>query len=297
MTVGMIGRKVGMMRLFDGAGRSRGVTVIEFDPNYVTQIRSEDRDGYAAVQVGARGTSKHMTRPERGHLRAAGLEDEPLGELHEFRIAEAEGYATGQALSVDQFEPGAYVNVTGVTKGRGFAGVVRRWNFAGGPKTHGQSDRHRAPGSIGAGTDPGRVWKGQKMGGHMGARRKTVLNLLVVQSDAARNLLFVEGAVPGPNGAIVTVTDGRRAPLADFDPPVLPPFEGDGPAPVAEDAAPPEVVDEDAPDAAADDAPAADDPAEAEGAAEAEAAADEEAADEADQADDAESAEGEEEQS
>ena len=264
MTVGLIGRKVGMMRLYDGSGRARGVSVIEFTPNYVTQLRTEDRDGYTAVQIGARGLRKRMTRPARGHLRTAGLEHEVLNSLEEFRVDDTSEFITGQLLTVGQFEPGAFVNVTGVTKGRGFAGVVRRWNFAGGPKTHGQSDRHRAPGSIGAGTSPGKVWKGQKMGGHMGMRRKTVMNLLVVHADPTRDLLFVEGSVPGPNGASVTVISGRRTALVDYEPPMLPEIEGAIEPPDAEnvpdveDAETPEVVDEAADDAGDEDAASAD---------------------------------------
>ncbi len=250
MAVGLIGRKVGMMRLYDGSGRARGVSVIEFAPNYVTQLRTADRDGYSAVQIGARGLRKRITRPMRGHLRTAGLEHEVLTSLKEFRVDDTGEFTAGQVLTVEQFEPGAFVNVTGVTKGRGFAGVVRRWNFAGGPKTHGQSDRHRAPGSIGAGTSPGKVWKGQKMGGHMGMRQKTVMNLLVVHADPTRNLLFVEGSVPGPNGATVSVIAGRRTALVDYEPPVLPAIEGAIEPPAgAEDAEAPEAVDEQAPEA------------------------------------------------
>ncbi len=254
MAVGLIGRKVGMMRLYDGSGRSRGVSVIEFAPNYVTQLRTADRDGYTAVQIGARGLRKRITRPMRGHLRTAGLENEVITAIEEFRVDDTEGYSAGQALTVEQFEPGAFVNVTGVTKGRGFAGTVRRWNFAGGPKTHGQSDRHRAPGSIGAGTSPGKVWRGQKMSGHMGMRQKTVMNLLVVHSDPARNLLFVEGSVPGPNGSMVTVIAGRRAALVDYEPPVLPAMEGEIEPPAAEDAEAPEAVAEEGSEATAEDA-------------------------------------------
>lgn len=218
---GMIGRKSGMMTLYDGSGRARGVTVIELSGNRVTQIRDLDRDGYEAVQIGAPGRRKNLSKPERGHLRAADLEREPLGELQEFHVTDTSEFELGQIIKADQFTPGTYVNVTGTSKGRGFAGVVRRWNFRGGPKTHGQSDRHRAPGSIGAGTTPGRVWKGQKMGGHMGARRRTGLNQLVVYVDSARDLLFVEGAVAGPRNGFVTVTSGQKSPLTDYEPPDL----------------------------------------------------------------------------
>jgi len=218
---GLIGRKVGMMTLYDGAGRARGVTVLEMVGNRVTQIRTSDRDGYEAVQVGAPGRRKRLTQPERGHLRLAGLEREVLSELQEFRVTNIGAFELGQTLGVDQFEPGVYLNVTATSKGRGFAGVVKRWNFRGGPKTHGQSDRHRAPGSIGAGTTPGRVWKGQKMGGHMGARRTTEVNHLLVYVDAGRQLLFIEGSVPGPRDGIVAVSVARKRAVVDYAPPVL----------------------------------------------------------------------------
>ena len=218
MTVSMLGRKVGMMRLYDGAGRVRAVTAIELGPNRVTQLRTGDRDGYEAVQIGHRGERARLNRPARGHLSSAGIE-EPLSVLGEFRVGDTSEFSVGEELRVDRFEPGAFVDVTGVSRGRGFAGGVKRWGFHGGPKTHGQSDKHRGPGSIGAGTTPGRVWKGQKMAGHMGARRKTVRNLLVVLTDAPRNLLFVEGSVPGSRGGIVTVSPARRPALADFAPP------------------------------------------------------------------------------
>jgi large subunit ribosomal protein L3 len=217
MTVGMIGRKVGMMRVYDGAGRVRGVTVVEIDPNRVTQLRTSDRDGYEAVQIGHRGNRKRVSRPERGHLREAGV-DEPLTRLREVP-SDGSDFTLGQEITVDQFTPGEYVDVTATSKGRGFAGGVRRWGFAGGPKTHGQSDKWRGPGSVGAGTYPGKTWKGQKMAGHMGARRKTVLNLLVVQTDASRNLLLVEGSVPGPRGGLVNISPARRAPLEGYEPP------------------------------------------------------------------------------
>ena len=210
MALRMIGRKLGMMRLYDGAGRVRAVTAIELGPNRVTQLRTDDRDGYEAVQVGHPGNRKKLNRPARGHLRSAGIE-EPLSALLEFRVEDTAEFSVGEELGVDRFEPGAFVDVTGVSRGRGFSGGVRRWGFAGGPKTHGQSDKHRGPGSIGAGTTPGRVWKGQKMAGHMGARRKTVRNLLIVLTDADRNLIFVEGSVPGPTSSIVSVTPGAPA--------------------------------------------------------------------------------------
>jgi large subunit ribosomal protein L3 len=247
MAIGMIGRKVGMMRLYDGAGQAHGVSVIELGPNVVTQLRTPERDGYTAVQLGFDGNRKRLTRPERGHLRRAGAEHSALDELTEFRVDSVDGYELGQQITVEMFQPGQFVTVAGTSKGRGFAGGVKRWNFSGGPKTHGQSDRHRAPGSVGAGTTPGRVFKGQHMAGHMGARTTSVLNLLVVASDPSRNLLFVEGSVPGARSGIVIVEPGRRKPLAAFQAPELPgsataiesaePIESDEPNEVSEEAA------------------------------------------------------------
>ena len=247
MIRGMLGRKLGMMRLYDGAGRARAVTVIRLGPNRVTQVRSEERDGYAAVQIGFAGDRKRLNRPARGHLRAAGGDGEALTLLREFPADDPAAHEVGAVVTAAQFEPGAHVNVRGTSKGRGFAGGVRRWGFRGGPKTHGQSDRHRAPGSIGAGTTPGKVWKGQKMAGHMGARAVSVLNLLVVATDEARDLIFVEGSAPGPPNGVVEVTPGRKPPLAGYEPPDIPP-------------PPPPVEDEPAPeddDAAFGDAPSA----------------------------------------
>ena len=254
----MLGRKIGMMRLYDGAGRARAVTVIRLGPNRVTQVRSEERDGYAAVQLGFAGNRKRLNRPARGHLRAAGGDGEALTLLREFPADDPAAHEVGAVVTAAQFEPGAHVNVRGTSKGRGFAGGVRRWGFRGGPKTHGQSDRHRAPGSIGAGTTPGKVWKGQKMAGHMGARAVSVLNLLVVATDEARDLIFVEGSAPGPPNGIVEVTPGRKPPLAGYEPPDIPP-----PAPPVEDEPAP---DDD--DAAFEDAPAAEAETEIEAAAE-----------------------------
>ena len=222
MPTGMIGRKLGMMRLYDGAGRVHGVTVIELGPNYVTQLRTPDRDGYSAVQLGFSGRRKRLTNAQRGHLRTSGMEREVLSALKEYRVEDTSGYALGQKLDCGQFTPGTFVDLTATSKGKGWAGGVKRWNFRGGPKTHGQSDRHRAPGSLGAGTTPGRVYKGQKMAGHMGDVTTTELNVLVVACDPERNLLFVDGSVPGPRTGLVSVRDGRRPPLKSYTPPVLP---------------------------------------------------------------------------
>ena len=262
----MIGRKLGMMRLYDGGGQVRAVTVIELGPNRVTQLRTLERDGYEAVQVGYSGNRKRLNRPQRGHLREAGLEGQALSLLREFPADAPSDHATGEVLSCEQFEPGQYVDVSGVSKGRGFAGGVKRWGFHGGPKTHGQSDRHRAPGSIGAGTTPGKVWKGQKMAGHMGARNTSVLNLLVVQSDPTRNLLFVEGSVPGPNKGLVTVTPARKPARSDFEPPELP-EPPEPPAMEAEEPQPDEpeetvALDDEAAEAAGEDEATGDEAAE-----------------------------------
>ncbi len=220
MLDGMIGRKVGMMRLYTPDGRMHACSVIELGPNHVTHVRTTDRDGYEAVQLGFTGARKRVNRPQRGHLRRAGV-DAALTHLQEFAADDVSAYTLGQAVKVTEFTPGEYVNVTGTSKGRGFAGGVKRWHFRGGPKTHGQSDRHRGPGSVGAGTTPGRTWRGQKMGGHMGNVQSTVLNLLVVAVDEARNLIFVEGSVPGATEGAVTITRGRRSARADFVPAVL----------------------------------------------------------------------------
>jgi large subunit ribosomal protein L3 len=209
---GMIGRKLGMMRLYDGGGQVRAVTVIELGPNRVTQLRTVERDGYEAVQIGYVGNRKRLTRPQRGHLGRAGLGNETLSRLQEFPADNPSAHETGEALTCDQFEPGQYVDVSGVSKGRGFAGGVKRWGFHGGPKTHGQSDRHRSPGSIGSGTTPGRVRKGLHMAGHMGDDRVTIRNLKVFESNPARGLLLIQGPVPGAvNGLVRIRKTGRKA--------------------------------------------------------------------------------------
>ena len=201
MIYGLIGKKVGMTHLFGAESRVIPVTVLEVGPCVVTQIRTETRDGYEAVQVGF-GHAKQLTQPLRGHLKAAGAESRFLHEFEVDDIAEAE---VGQQLPVTQFQPGDLVDVTSRTKGRGFQGGVRRWGFGGGRKTHGQGDRHRSVGSIGAGTYPGRVIKGKKMPGHMGNRQVTARNLVVEMVDPERNLLLVRGAVPGWRNGTVTV--------------------------------------------------------------------------------------------
>ncbi|MDQ6601841.1 MAG: 50S ribosomal protein L3 [Chloroflexota bacterium] len=202
MLEGLLGKKLGMTQVFDPTGRALAVTVIETGPCIVTQLRTQESDGYNGVQLGF-GTAKRLNRPDAGHLRASGANSRDIREIR----TDGNGDLTvGQTLTADAvFKAGDTVDVTGQSKGKGFAGVVKRHHFAGGPKTHGQSDRHRAPGSVGAGTTPGRVFKGLKMAGHMGNERVTVQNLRVVDVDVERNLVLVAGAVPGANGGLVTI--------------------------------------------------------------------------------------------
>ena len=208
MVDALLGRKVGMTQVFGETGEAIPVTVIEVGPNYVTQIKTPERDGYAAIQIGY-GETRKLNRPERGHLKQISVPG--LRHLHEVQDT-GDDVHVGQQLTVDIFRKGEKVDVTagGVagtlgSKGKGFAGVVKRHGFAGGPKTHGQSDRHRAPGSIGASTTPGRVFKGTRMAGRMGNKRRTVLNLEVVDVLPERNLVLVRGGVPGSKKGIVIV--------------------------------------------------------------------------------------------
>jgi large subunit ribosomal protein L3 len=194
-----------MTQIFDDTGLVHPVTVIECGPNVVTQIRTIEKDGYEAVQLGF-GQDKRLNKPERGHLKPSGFEN--LGELREVKADNVADFNVGDVIKADAFSVGELVDVTGTSKGRGFQGGVKRHHFRGGPKTHGQSDRHRAPGSIGASATPGRVLKGMKMAGHMGHERVTVQNLKVMRVDTERNLLLIEGSVPGHNKALVLI---RRA--------------------------------------------------------------------------------------
>ncbi len=199
MTIGLIGRKLGMTSVFADDGTMVPVSVVAIQPNTVTRLRTSERDGYTAVQVGAE-PAKRLTKPEAGQLK-----DLPqVATVREFRVPSVDEYAVGQTLGVDLFEAGELVDVTGVSKGRGFAGTIKRHNFSRGPKTHG-SDNYRKPGSIGPGTTPGRVYRGLRMAGHMGSDRTTVKKLHVVRADADRNLLLIRGAVPGPRGALLLV--------------------------------------------------------------------------------------------
>jgi large subunit ribosomal protein L3 len=200
MGIGLIGRKVGMTQVFEADGTMVAVSVIRVAPNTVTRLRTEDRDGYAAVQLGTE-EKKKLTKPELGQLK--GLPN--LGTIREFRMDDLSGYEVGQTIGItDLFAAGDLVDVTGVSKGKGFAGHIKRHHFARGPKTHG-SDHHRAPGSIGPGTTPGRVYKGVKMAGHMGDEQVTTKKVKVVQADADRQLLLIKGTLPGSRGSLILV--------------------------------------------------------------------------------------------
>lgn len=208
MLKGLIGKKVGMTQIFDEAGIAYPVTIIEAGPCYVTQVRLPEKEGYAAVQLGFNEANpKRLTGGQLGHLKKNELP--PLRYLREFEIKSSE-VKVGDKYQVDIFGLGERVDIVGTSKGKGFAGAVKRYHFKGGPKTHGQSDRHRAPGSNGAGTTPGRVYKGSRRPGHMGSERVTSQGLKVVLVDAERNLLGVSGAVPGPRGGLVLIKDARK---------------------------------------------------------------------------------------
>jgi large subunit ribosomal protein L3 len=204
MSIGLIGRKVGVTQVFQTDGTMVAVSVLAIEPNTVTRLRTDDRDGYTAVQLGAH-PAKKLTKPEAGQLKDLPTDARLLGSIREFRVDSVDGYELGQAIALgDLFNEGDFVDVTGVSKGKGFAGHIKRHNFHRGPQTHG-SDHHRAPGSIGPGTTPGRVYKGMKMAGHMGDERVTVKKLRVVRADTDRNLLLVKGSLPGPRGSLILV--------------------------------------------------------------------------------------------
>jgi len=204
MIQGLIGKKLGMSQIFDETGLAYPVTVLEVGPCVVTQVKTQEQDGYGAIQLGF-GLDKRLNRPERGHRKESGFMSRTLREV---KADDPADFAVGQVINADVFTEGDLVDVIGTSKGRGFQGVVKRHGFRGGPKTHGQSDRLRAPGSIGSSATPGRVFKGMRMAGRMGGDRVTVQNLKVLRVDPARNLLLVEGSVPGANESLVIV---RRA--------------------------------------------------------------------------------------
>jgi len=211
---GILGKKVGMTQVFGERGEVIPVTVIEAGPCFVAQIKTVERDGYAAVQLGfEEAKPRRLTKPQLKHLQKSSLQ--PLRYLREIRLAadEVGSLQEGQRLTVDIFAKGELVDVTGTSKGKGFAGVVKRHGFSGGPKTHGQSDRHRAPGAVGACTTPGKVLKGMRMAGHMGSERVTAQSLEVVIVDPERNLLAVRGTVPGAKNGLLLIRQARRTRL------------------------------------------------------------------------------------
>lgn len=203
MSIGILGTKVGMTQVYDSKGVLHPVTVIKADPCIVTQVKSTESDGYNALQIGSKETKEHrLTRPEAGHFKKNNLK--AYVHLKEFRVDEAELKKIGEEIKVDIFKEGDSIDITGKSIGKGFMGTVARYNFARGPMTHG-SKNHRAPGSIGAGTTPSRVYKGKKMAGRQGAKQITVKNLSVVKIDTERNLILVRGSVPGADGGLLVI--------------------------------------------------------------------------------------------
>ena len=200
MSIGLIGRKVGVTQVFQGDGTMVAVSVLAIEPTTVTRLRTDARDGYTAVQLGTE-ESKRLNKPDAGQLK-----DLPqVAKIREFRVESVDDYEVGQKIAIaDVFADGDLVDVTGVSKGKGFAGHIKRHHFHRGPKSHG-SDHHREPGSIGPGTTPGRVYKGVKMAGHMGDETATIKKLRVVRADSERNLLLVKGSLPGPRGSLILV--------------------------------------------------------------------------------------------
>jgi large subunit ribosomal protein L3 len=210
MFKGLIGKKVGMTQIFGPAGEAIPVTLIEAGPCYVTQVRRPESDGYSAVQLGFNEIKpKRLSGGQLGHLKRNSLNLPPLRFLREFREKNPE-VKEGETVKVDVFQVGDHVDVIGTSKGKGFQGGVKRYHFRGGPKTHGQSDRQRAPGARSSGTTPGRVFKGARGPGHMGNERVTVQNLKIVLVDSERNLLGVRGAVPGARGGVVMIKPARK---------------------------------------------------------------------------------------
>ena len=201
---GLLGKKIGMSQIYLDDGRVQAVTVIKAGPCTVVQVKTKVKEGYDAVQLGLVDTKRmKVQKKSSGDLRN-------YRNLREFRIEDPETAEVGQQISVDIFKTGDLIDITGFSKGKGFAGVIKRYHFAGGPKTHGQSDRHRAPGSIGATTTPGRVFKGKKMPGHMGSRKVTSQNVEVMLVDVENNLIGVNGSVPGPKGGLVVIKEARK---------------------------------------------------------------------------------------
>jgi large subunit ribosomal protein L3 len=213
MIQALLGRKLGMTRIFDENGRVTASTLIEAGPCFITHLRTDETDGYTAVQLGF-GNKPRPTRPHKGQLKRAGLPDRNgLEAIREVPADNVEELELGARIDASMFAQGEIVDVIGTSKGKGFAGVMKRHNFRGGPKTHGQSDRWRRPGSVGSGTTPGRTFKNMRMAGHMGDARVTVKNLRILSVDPERNLVALRGAIPGPKGGLVMI---RKKPLEEY---------------------------------------------------------------------------------
>jgi large subunit ribosomal protein L3 len=208
MTVGILGKKLGMTQVYGKGGKTEAITAIEAGPCTITQVKTVEKDGYSAVQLGFGEVKKHKSGSKKGTAK----EKEPVKfkYMREIRLDNGQELEAGQKIDVSVFKAGDIINVCGISKGKGFAGGVKRYHFRGGPKTHGQSDRWRAPGSVGSNTSPGRVYKGLRMAGHMGDARVTVINLEVFQADPARNLLLIKGAVPGMTNGLVMIEKSKR---------------------------------------------------------------------------------------
>jgi large subunit ribosomal protein L3 len=202
-SIGLIGRKVGMTQVFQDDGTMVAVSVLAVEPNTVTRLRTTERDGYTAVQLGTE-SSRKLTKPEAGQFKGLPRGSATPATVHEFRLDDVDEYELGQKLDVSLFVAGELVDVTGVSKGKGFAGHIKRHHFKRGPKTHG-SDHHREPGSIGPGTTPGRVYKGMRMAGHLGDQRTTIKKVRVVRADPEKNLLLIKGTLPGARNALIYV--------------------------------------------------------------------------------------------
>jgi large subunit ribosomal protein L3 len=202
MTIGLLGRKVGMTQVFAADGTSVPVTVLAIEPNTVTKLRTPEQDGYTAVQLGIEAGKRRLNKPDQGQFKG---ELPACAVVREFRVDSVDGMTLGQTLDVSLFAEGELVDVVGISKGKGFAGTIKRHSFASGPETHG-ADHHREPGSIGAGTTPGRVYKGTRMAGHMGVDRVTVQKASVVRADGALNVLLIKGSVPGAINSLISVS-------------------------------------------------------------------------------------------
>jgi large subunit ribosomal protein L3 len=208
MTIGILGKKLGMTQVYGKGGKTEAITAIEAGPCTVTQVKTVEKDGYSAVQLGF----GEVKRQKTGGKKDKAKEKAPVKfkYMREIRLDNGQELEAGQKIDVSVFKAGDIIDVCGISKGKGFAGGVKRYHFRGGPKTHGQSDRWRAPGSVGSNTSPGRVYKGLRMAGHMGDARVTVSNLVVVEADPARNLLLIKGAVPGMTNGLVMIEKSKR---------------------------------------------------------------------------------------